>query len=299
LQSIRQSTHLQKIMPQRNKIRPFRHPLLKLQAGFPVEPALFLPATKPAAVRTVGTLILSYPKRVALAFADTICERGGVNTCPDRNIMGEFSAEQALGGGTEAGYRAPTSEHPFMFFFREFLRQPAMVGSVIPSSRRTIEAMLSRVDWSRAKLFVEYGPGVGTFCETILERLAPDATLLVIDTNPAFIDYLRRKFADTRFIAVHGSAADVNEIIAAHGFENADYVLSGLPFSTLPTGGAAAIAEATHRALNPGGAFLIYQYSPYVLRFLEPLFDRIERDLEWWNIPPCGLFWAYKAAETE
>ena len=67
--------------------------------------------------------------------------------------------------------------------------------------------MLSRVDWSRAKLFVEYGPGVGTFCGTILERLAPDATLLVIDTNPVFIDYLRRKFADTRFIAVHGSAA--------------------------------------------------------------------------------------------
>jgi phospholipid N-methyltransferase len=212
--------------------------------------------------------------------------------------MGEFSAEQALSGG-QAVVRAPVISSPFALFFREFLRQPAMIGSVIPSSRRTIEAMLSRVDWSRAKLFVEYGPGVGTFCGTILERLAPDATLLVIDTNPVFIDYLRRKFADTRLVAVHGSAADVNEIIAAHGFEKADYVLSGLPFSTLPGGVAAAIMEATHTVLAPGGAFLIYQYSAYVLRFIEPLFDRVERDLEWWNIPPCGLFWAYKAGAPE
>jgi phospholipid N-methyltransferase len=132
--------------------------------------------------------------------------------------MGEFSAEQALSSGAKAGIRASTTVNPLVLFFREFLRHPAMIGSVIPSSRRTIEAMLSRVDWSRTRLFVEYGPGVGTFCSTILERLAPDATLLVIDTNAAFIDYLRRKFADARFIAVHGSAADVNEIVAAHGF---------------------------------------------------------------------------------
>jgi phospholipid N-methyltransferase len=212
--------------------------------------------------------------------------------------MGELSAEQALSNGGKADFRTAPSDDPLALFFREFLRKPAMIGSIIPSSRRTIEAMLSPADWSRTKLFVEYGPGVGTFCSTILERMAADATLLVIDTNPVFIGYLRRKFIDTRFVAVHGSAADVNEIIAAYGFEKADYVLSGLPFSTLPSGAAEEIVKATHTVLSPGGAFLIYQFSPYVLRFLQPLFDRIERDLEWWNIPPCGLFWAYKAQEA-
>jgi phospholipid N-methyltransferase len=190
-----------------------------------------------------------------------------------------------------------TAISPFSLFFREFLRHPAMIGSIIPSSKRTIQAMLAPVDWANTRLFVEYGPGVGTFCSTILERLAPDATLLVIDTNPVFIDYLRARFADARFVAVHGSAADVNQIIAAHGFDKADYILSGLPFSTLPPGVGPAIAEATHRALKPGGSFLVYQYSAYVLRMLEPLFDSIDRDLEWWNVPPCGLFWAHKAAE--
>lgn len=211
--------------------------------------------------------------------------------------MGEFSAEQALDGGAGSLGSGAATSSPFALFFREFLRHPAMVGSVIPSSRRTIESMLAPVDWAKTKLFVEYGPGVGTFCGSILERLTPDATLLVIDTNPTFIAYLRRRFVDGRFIAVNGSAADVNDIIAAHGFDKADYILSGLPFSTLPTGVGEAIAEATHRALQPGGSFLVYQYSPYVLRLIEPLFESIERDLEWWNIPPCGLFWAHKAGE--
>lgn len=207
--------------------------------------------------------------------------------------MGESIADQLPGqaSGSAGGLS------PFALFFREFLRHPAMVGSIIPSSQRTIDSMLAPVDWAGTRLFVEYGPGVGTFCGSILERLAPDATLLVIDTNPVFIDYLRGRFADARFIAVHGSATDVNEIIAAHGFEHADHVLSGLPFSTLPDGIGAEIAEATHRALRPGGSFLVYQYSAYVLRLLEPLFDSIDRDLEWWNIPPCGLFWAHKALE--
>ncbi len=208
--------------------------------------------------------------------------------------MGESLADQ-LPGRTARARGSAAAISPFALFFREFLRHPAMIGSIIPSSKRTIEAMLAPVDWANTKLFVEYGPGVGTFCATILERLAPDATLLVIDTNPVFIDYLRGKFADTRFVAVHGSATDVGEIIAAQGFEQADYVLSGLPFSTLPSGVGEAIAEATHRVLRPGGSFLVYQYSAYVLRLLEPLFDSIDRDLEWWNVPPCGLFWAHKA----
>jgi phospholipid N-methyltransferase len=179
-------------------------------------------------------------------------------------------------------------------FFRGFLKHPVMVGSIIPSSARLIDKMLGRVDWQRTKVFVEYGPGVGTFCNPILERLAPDATLIAIDTNPDFIGYLRRRIKDSRFRAVEGSAADVREILAAHGFDGADYVLSGLPFSTLPAGVGPAIAEATADVLNPGGAFLVYQFSPKVRDFISPHFERIDQGFELVNVPPAQLFWAWK-----
>ncbi len=183
---------------------------------------------------------------------------------------------------------------PAQMFFQGFLKHPVMVGSIIPSSDKLIRKMLDRVDWDNCKLFVEYGPGVGTFCRPILERMAPDATLIAIDTNADFIRYLDATIVDSRFQPVEGSAADVATIIADRGFAAADYILSGLPFSTLPPGVGPAIAAATHATLNPGGAFLVYQFSPKVKDFLIPHWQRIDHDMEWWNVPPAQLYWAWK-----
>ncbi len=183
---------------------------------------------------------------------------------------------------------------PWGMFIKGFIKHPVMVGSVVPSGDRLINQMLSRVDWANVDLFVEYGPGVGTFCRTVLSRLKGDATYIAIDTNADFIDYLKRDIADSRFHAVLGSATDVEAIIAAHGFDHADQILSGLPFSTLPTGVGPAIAAATHRALRPGGTFLVYQYRPRARDFLEPHFASIDNGMAWINVPPNFLYWATK-----
>ncbi|MAC58070.1 MAG: methyltransferase [Novosphingobium sp.] len=188
---------------------------------------------------------------------------------------------------------------PWGVFFEGFLRNPVMVGSIVPSSRFTINRMLSRVDWDNCKLFVEYGPGVGTFCRPVLNRMRRDGMLLVIDTNPQFIEYLRRTIKDSRFVAVHGSAADVEDIVRAHGHEKADYVLSGLPFSTLPDGVGPAIAAATHRVIRKGGAFLVYQFTPKARSYMAKHFKRIDNGLEPLNVPPCFMWWGWKDEENE
>ena len=56
---------------------------------------------------------------------------------------------------------------PWGMFLGGFLKHPVMVGSVVPSSGKLIRRMLEPVDWPNCKLFVEYGPGVGTFCRPI------------------------------------------------------------------------------------------------------------------------------------
>ena len=185
-------------------------------------------------------------------------------------------------------------------FFRGFLEHPRMVGSIIPSTRWTVDKMLEPVDWGRCRVFVEYGPGIGTFCKPVLEKLRGDAVLVVIDTNPLYIDYLTRNIRDKRFHAVHGSAENVREILEELGAGDADYILSGLPFSTLPDGVAAKIAKETHEALNPGGGFLAYQFTSAVADESRPHFERIDEGFEWRNILPCKLYWAWKAKdETE
>jgi phosphatidylethanolamine/phosphatidyl-N-methylethanolamine N-methyltransferase len=183
---------------------------------------------------------------------------------------------------------------PWGVFFKGFVKHPVMVGSIIPSSDRTVDKMLAPVDWDNTKLFVEYGPGIGTFCLPVLSRMRPDATLLVIDLNEDFITYLRKTIRDSRFIAVHGSAADVNDIINQFGFKHADYVLSGLPFSTLPNNLGPIIAEETAKAIRPGGAFLVYQFRARARDFMTPHFRKIDSGFELWNILPCHLFWGWK-----
>ena len=184
--------------------------------------------------------------------------------------------------------RAP---HPMAMFFKGFLKHPVMVGSIIPSSKILIERMLKPVDWSRTKVFVEYGPGVGTFTRPILAKLGDEAVLVTIDTNKDFCDYLKRAIHDPRLHVVHGSAADVGEILKRLGLGDADYIISGLPFSTLPPGVGPMIAKATAAALRSGGAFLVYQFHPKVRNIIAPYFDRVDHAFEMRNVPPAQLWW--------
>lgn len=188
---------------------------------------------------------------------------------------------------------------PWAVFLEGFVKHPVMVGSIIPSSRFTITKMLAPVRWDECRLFVEYGPGVGTFCRPVLDRLRRDGQLIVIDTNPLFIDYLNSTITDSRFVAVLGSAADVEQIVQAHGHDHADYVLSGLPFSTLPDGVGPAIAAATHRVLRPGGAFLVYQFTAAARDFMARHFRLIDQGFELLNVLPCRLFWGWKEAPAD
>lgn len=180
-------------------------------------------------------------------------------------------------------------------FFKGFLKHPVMVGSIIPSSDNTIKKMLDPVKWDECDLFVEYGPGVGTFCRPVLERMKPDATLVVIDLNPDFIAYLSKTIRDSRFYPIHGSAADVQEIIRELGHDKADYILSGLPFSTLPGKLGPKIAQETYNAMRPGGAFLVYQFVRRARDYMAEHFDHIDNGYSFWNILPCHLFWGWKS----
>lgn len=179
-------------------------------------------------------------------------------------------------------------------FFRGFIEHPGMVASVIPSSRSTIDAMLARIDWQGCRLFVEYGPGVGTFTTHILDRLPADGKLLAIDTSPRFVDYLRETIDDPRLEVVLGSAADVESFVRAAGHASADFIISGLPFSSLPADVAEDIIAASYRVMGDGGAFMTYQFKPTARELTQARFERIDTGLALMNVPPCLLTWGWK-----
>ncbi len=186
--------------------------------------------------------------------------------------------------------RSPTRGGDALLFARNFFRHPRMLGSIIPSSRFLIRQLLQPIDWSAARVIVEYGPGVGSITAEILQRMRPDATLIAIETNPEFVQFLQASFADERLKVLQDSAESVDLILKRLGHASANYIISGIPFSTIPAALRERILRKTSGALAPGGAFLVYQFSTRVLPDLQRIFHYVKRQFEPLNVLPAHLF---------
>ena len=174
----------------------------------------------------------------------------------------------------------------------EFVRNPGMVGSAVPASARMVRRMLAPLDWQRISILVEYGPGTGRFTFEALKRMRRDAVLLAIETGESFVEALRERCDDRRLIVVQGTAQNVNVHLAELGLGQADCILTGLPFSTLEVGEAEAIMRETARAMSPRGTLAAYQMRTAIRPLLRRHFASLRESYEWWNIPPCHLYWA-------
>jgi phospholipid N-methyltransferase len=177
-----------------------------------------------------------------------------------------------------------------LLFARNFFRHPRMLGSIVPSSRFLIKQLLQPINWGRARVIVEYGPGVGTITEELLRRMRPDAVLIAIEMNPDFVSHLRSTIRDSRLQVVEGSAAQVDEILRRQGHAQADYIISGIPFSTIPGPVREEILRKTRDMLGPGGAFLVYQFSARVFQDLKRIFGYVGRSFQPLNVLPAHLF---------
>jgi phospholipid N-methyltransferase len=191
---------------------------------------------------------------------------------------------------------APSSVSPLkplaeaLLFAGNFLRHPHMLGSIIPSSRFLADRVLEPIDWGRARVIVEYGPGIGTFTGEILRRMRSDAHLVVIETNRDFVRFLRRTLPDPRLHVVHDSAAQVQQVLLRLDLQAPRYIISGIPLGSMPDPVRAEIAVRSRGALEPGGAFLVYQFTARALPTLRRTFGHVRRGFEPRNFPPAQLF---------
>lgn len=181
----------------------------------------------------------------------------------------------------------------------EFLRHPAAVGSAFPATDEMVSHVLDPIDWSKVDTFVEYGPGTGEFTRGVLGRLKADASLIAIETGEDFVELLRSTICDSRLKVVHGSAQDVEGILRRLDAGRSDCILSGLPISTLEPHDAEDIIASSRAVLHPGGQFVAYQMRRAIESYLHRHFEKVETGFEWWNIPPCHIYWASPSYEGD
>jgi phospholipid N-methyltransferase len=209
-----------------------------------------------------------------------------------KNAVAASRTADAIAGFTaHDDRRAETSRlADGLAFLRGFLARPLEVASVVPSSVFLEERVVRAAGLANAHCVVELGPGTGGTTRALLRALAPHARLLAIELNPAFCARLRRRIDDARLTVQAGSAETLAEHLAHRGLPAPDAIISGIPFSTLPSDSAQRIAAAIHACLAPGGRFVAYQLRAHVASYAPPYLGEPTVEWEWRNVPPMRVF---------
>ncbi|MGE8207636.1 class I SAM-dependent methyltransferase [Heyndrickxia sp. NPDC080065] len=178
----------------------------------------------------------------------------------------------------------------FLFLF-QYLLNPRTIGAILPSSKNLAQRMMDHIDFETAEYIVEYGPGTGVFTDKIIENRRPHTVVLLIESNQEFCRLLEERYENEENIfIVNGSAEDTDKYLNEYGIPYIDYVVSGLPFASLPKSVSNTILIKTKRLLSDHGKFITFQYTQFKKRFIQQYFERIEIKREFRNIPPAYVF---------
>jgi len=175
-------------------------------------------------------------------------------------------------------------------FFKEFLKERKTVGALSPSSIFLARKMLAPIDFEKARVIVELGPGTGIFTKEVLKKLHPDAKLLVFETQKNFCEMIERDIKDSRMILINDSAEKIQEYLQKNGLENADYTISSIPFTVRPSQIKNTILSQAVKCLKPGGIFIQFQYSLNAHKLLKSYFKTVKLDFTPMNIPPAFIY---------
>lgn len=173
-------------------------------------------------------------------------------------------------------------------FIKQYIKNPRYIGAVAPSGKRLAEKMMTPVRFDKCRCIVEYGPGTGVFTREILKRKRDDTVLVLIEQNTLFYEQLKKEFKNVPNMYIFNEdAQNVNEILHKVNMEKADYVISGLPFASLPQEVSVNILNETKKAIGMTGKFITFQYFLFKLKFFKQFFGIESYVHELVNLPPA------------
>jgi phospholipid N-methyltransferase len=220
--------------------------------------------------------------------------------------MNESFAVRRRAQRSDRRQRSPLSgllrdlEHDFVEhveFFQSFIREPASVGALSPSSRALARAMIHGMALNTADTVVELGPGTGAFTGLIREAVGRKTTFLSMELDPIHVRNLKRRFPS--LLVYNDSAERLDDYLTLHGKSRADYIVSGIPWANLPSEVQGRIMDTIISCLAPTGVFTTFAYFharrlPKARQFrnqLKSAFHHVTTSpVVWWNLPPAFVY---------
>ena len=184
-------------------------------------------------------------------------------------------------------------------FLQAFLKNPTKVGSIAPSSPELAREMLKGVEPDADNIVIELGVGTGAITK-FLEELVPDnRSLLGIELDEGLVRLLSKSFPDLNIVC--GNAAEMSEIHERSGLGKVSYIISCLPFVSLPGEIRDGVLNEVDKFMQKGCLFRTLQYAhgyylPSAVKFRKMMQERYGKErrspLVVKNVPPgYSLTW--------
>lgn len=150
-----------------------------------------------------------------------------------------------------------------IIFFKEFINNIQEVSAVLPTSAYAGDALTEEVArYRQPKRVLEVGAGNGAITGRIAPHIGPDDALTVCEINGNFMQMLRKRFVNEqplrtilpRTTFYQGSILDLEPE------EKFDFIISTLPFNTLPPAFVDAVLQHYGKLLKPGGIVSYIEY---------------------------------------
>lgn len=187
-------------------------------------------------------------------------------------------------------------------FFTRFVRYPARVGAVAPSSAYLARQAVTPVPRHGEPVVV---PGTGAFTGAIQRRLGGRGYHLAIEIDEVFAGVLRTRYPGLDVVV--GDAATLPDVLARRGIAAADVIVSGLPWAAFSPVRTHSVLTAVAASLVPHGAFTTFAY---LHALWSPPARRLRRELErtfqevvpgrtvWANLPAALVYHARSPAPS-
>jgi phospholipid N-methyltransferase len=185
-------------------------------------------------------------------------------------------------------------------FLQAFIKSPLKIGAIKPSSPELARKMLEGIKPDAENIILELGVGTGAITKFIAENVPDRNSYLGIELDPVLARSAKQKFPDLQI--VRGNACEARSIHEESGLGKVSYVVSGLPFVSLPAAVSEQVYLEIERLMTAGCMFRTFQYAhgyytPAALKlreFMRKRYGKSKRSpLVVKNVPPAyTLTWS-------
>jgi phosphatidylethanolamine/phosphatidyl-N-methylethanolamine N-methyltransferase len=159
-------------------------------------------------------------------------------------------------------------------FLQSFLKKPATVGAVAPSSPDLAKKMIEGVFPDKDNAVLEIGCGTGAITKFIKGLIPDRESFLGIEIEKDFVERLNGDYPELNILC--DDARHAGTLLKRENIGKVSYIISGLPFVVLPKEMSDGILEEVDKLMAHGCLFRTFQYAhgyhlPPAVRFRESL----------------------------